>query len=413
MRHFVHGPVFATNAAMRPLGGSMNELALGAFGTALLVAFVGCAVSDDPNDLGANGYGGANAGGGSSSGVPSVGGGNSGVPGGGGDNSGVPSGGGASGNGSAGNSGGQKYPKLCDDAPPAGAQQAADAPGYSGGSCPDLGTHSGSVTITSSGAQRQFLLVVPTDFDPGERLPVMFLWHWIGGSAESFLKKGDVQSAVDQQRFIAVIPQKKGDVVWTWPFAISDPQSRMEEEFKFFDDMLSCVSAQFDVNKNCVGQTGVSSGALFVDQLVSARSQYISSFESLSGGVGGIIKPWGHPQHRVPGMVLWGGSGDNCMNLLSFDQGSQELETALQSDGNFFIECKHNCGHAEPPFDDNPGFSPYKPLWDFAFSHPYWLGAGQSPFLQDGLPNDFPSWCGIGKGSATPRTGACPSPSSC
>src|SRR5262249_4866628 len=138
----------------------------------------------------------------------------------------------------------------------------ADPPPYSGGVCPNFGTQSGSKTITSSGNQRQFILVLPTDFDPAERLPIMFLWHWIGGSAEDFLAKGDVQNAVNQQRFMAVIPQKKGDVIWTWPFAISDSQARMDEEFTFFDDMLSCVSSQFDVNKNCVGQTGVSSGAL-------------------------------------------------------------------------------------------------------------------------------------------------------
>jgi len=44
-------------------------------------------------------------------------------------------------------------------------------------------------TITSSGDQRQFILVTPADPTPGEPLPILFLWHWIGGNANSFLER--------------------------------------------------------------------------------------------------------------------------------------------------------------------------------------------------------------------------------
>lgn len=59
------------------------------------------------------------------------------------------------------------------------------------------------------------------------------------------------------------------------------------------------------------------------------------------------------------------------------------------------------------------GFSKYQSLWQFVMDHPYWLPKGQSPYLTDGLPKVMPEWCGIGKGSATPRTGACSNPSQC
>ncbi len=265
-------------------------------------------------------------------------------------------------------------------------------------------------TLTSSGDQRAFLLALPANLQPDERLPLVFMWHWLGGSADGFYDKGEVQAAVDTQRFLAVLPVKKGDVPFTWPFEASQSQQRMDEEFRFFDDMLACVSAQFRVNENCVSSVGVSAGALFTDQLAAARGKWLASAESLSGGVGGFVRPWGHPSHKLPMLVLWGGPTDACYNVINFQTESRALEDALASDGDFFVECIHNCGHGEPPFDAPMGLSRYAGLWDFVFDHPYWLKAGESPYRAGGLPAALPSWCGIGKGSAVPRTGACDPP---
>jgi predicted esterase len=292
--------------------------------------------------------------------------------------------------------------------PPPGAVQAPNPPPYSGGMCPML--MAGKNTLRSSGANRTFLLAVPKDLKPTEVLPVVFLWHWLGGSADSFLRKGDIQNAVDQQRFLAVIPEAKGDLVFKWPYNVADAQPRVDEELRFFDDMLACVSQRFKVNKNCVTSAGVSAGALFTDQLAAYRDRYLASAISLSGGVGGgLIRPFGNPMHKLPFLVLWGGMKDICI-VINFETASKELENALVRGGHFFLECVHNCGHAEPPVEPPPGSSRYSFLWQFAFDHPYWLRAGESPYKMSGLPKSAPGWCGIGRGSAKQRTGPCPDP---
>ena len=165
---------------------------------------------------------------------------------------------------------------------------------------------------------------------------------------------------------------------------------------------------------------GVSAGALFNNQLAQARSKVLASFISLSGGVGDtIIKPWNHAERKLPGVVLWGGDGPpamdgnkdilGCVGIgMDFSVASRDLETKLVADGHFFIECRHNCGHVEPPLDAPPGESKYAGMWEFALNHPYWLPAGTSPW-QDALPADMPEWCGIGAGGSTPRSGGgCP-----
>jgi hypothetical protein len=292
--------------------------------------------------------------------------------------------------------------------PPAGAKVAA-APKTYAGTCPTLGqTTVQDAVIVSSGNMRKFWVVVPANLQPSEKLPVMFLWHWLRGSAQDFFDRGAVQAAVDEQRFLAVIPQQKGDLQFVWPATNLDSAPRMVEEETFFDDMLSCVSAQYNVNSNCVSSAGVSAGALWTDQLVGARGDWIASFMSLSGGTGGIaIKPWTEPDHKLPGMVLWGGPTDNCANLLNFQDISRDLETNLKTNGHFLLECIHNCGHSVPPFVAPMGETQFHSLWQFGLDHPFWLYPGESPYGDNGLPADLPPWCGIGENSATPRTGMC------
>ena len=314
---------------------------------------------------------------------------------------------------------------LCKQAAPAGAPMPPLPPAPTAGSCPTISP--GMNTVTSSNQERQFILVVPADPQPGEVFPVLFMWHWIGGSANSFLEKGDVQTAADQQRFIAVIPVAIGaNVIGTsfntkWPFDISQTNDRMQKEFRFFDDMLSCVNAQYTINRSCVSSIGVSAGALFTGQLAQARSEYLASFVSLSGGVSATwIRPWNQAARKLPGVVLWGGDGppqmDGVKDILGcagigmdFSVASKSLEQGLSDDGHFFIECKHNCGHVEPPLEPPAGESKYAGMWEFAMDHPYWLAPGESPYKTEGLPPTLPAWCAIGANNATPRSGGgCP-----
>jgi hypothetical protein len=102
-------------------------------------------------------------------------------------------------------------------------------------------------------------------------------------------------------------------------------------------------------------------------------------------------------------MVLWGGPTDQCG--VDFDVASANLVGAMASSGNFLVECVHNCGHAAPPVEDP--VAGLTVLYQFALDHPYWLPAGQSPWLSTGMPAGTPGWCGMGAGSAVPRTGMC------
>ncbi len=295
---------------------------------------------------------------------------------------------------------------TCFDEPPDGAQMPPPLPVYPG-TCPTIVP--GANTIVSSGNDRQFLFVAPTDWQPGERLPVIFLWHWLGGDANGFLEKGDVQFAADTYRFFAVIPEKKGDLPFVWPYAVTDPDARIDEEARFFDDMLACVAEQYDVQPACISSVGVSAGALWTGQLASVRGQYLSSFLSLSGGTGGpFVKPWKGSPHAMPALVLWGGPDDTCI-VINFQETSLDLEQNLTADGHALVECIHNCGHGVPPIEVDGAPTPFAMLWQFVLDHPYWLPDGVTPYAS-GLPPEVPEFCAVGMGNAVPREGPCDPP---
>lgn len=297
---------------------------------------------------------------------------------------------------------------ACNDAPPPGAQLAAAPPAYSGGTCPTL------VDGFNDLGGRQILFAIPTNLQPEEKLPVIFLWHWLGGKAMSFYDKAEVRAAVDQQRFIAAIPEQSGMFLFRWPATSLDPPGTENVDLKVFDDVLACVSRQFNFNKECVASAGVSAGGIWTPQVAIHRSDHLSSIITLSGGTGaGFVKPWVPVPHKLPALVLWGGPTDNCAGLASFEAASKDLENGLTAGGHFFIECLHSCGHSQPPFTAPAGKSKYAGLWDFVFDHPYWLKPGESPYKATGLPAALPTWCGIGTGSAGPFTEMCTSGSQC
>lgn len=302
----------------------------------------------------------------------------------------------------------------CGDTPPQGATLAPEIPAYAG-TCPviETGFMEGqaynivSQTIGGKMYDREFLVIAPDDVAPDERLPVIFLWHWLGGEAKDFYDRGDVQNAVNEKRFIAVIPEARGDVLFKWPFSILDSEESLEGEFEFFDAMLECVNEQFNVDKECVSSTGVSAGALFTSQLAGGRGDRLASFMSLSGGTGGgTVKPWSVPRHKMPAMVLWGGPNDFCV-AVNFQATSQDMEKHLEEGGHFVLECVHNCNHSTPPFEVPDGMTAFAPLWDFVLDHPYWLEPGDSPYLNGGLPDSMPTWCAVGVGNAVPPPGTC------
>jgi len=306
---------------------------------------------------------------------------------------------------------------AADDAPALTDAPAVDIPPsprdppplrpYSHGACPRLvGAPTSEASINrgfrSGGQTRSFRLIVPRNYDGSSDWPVLFAWHWLNASSGSFVRQGELETATEQMRFIAIAPDEQqrdnGDslFLFDWPFAET---WGVADELTFFDDMLTCVSEQFRVDRRRVHGVGVSAGGLWLTYLSTTdRANYLASVEVMSGGLGDVLGVWRMeyaPQpNKFPAMVLWGGSTDFLG--VNFDEASRRYRDALIRDNHFVEQCVHSSGHAMPPVEaPADGGTRFRPLWQFLLDHPYGLPPRTSPYQDAGIPPGSPSWCHV------------------
>lgn len=294
--------------------------------------------------------------------------------------------------------GGDEMPPLRMPPPP---------PTYSNGTCPTLvtGPTSGSShnqNFMSGTDSRSFRVIVPMNYDPSRAWPVVFAWHWLNASSNSFVRDGELDTATEEMGFIAVVPDKllkpNGDkeFLFDWPFVEVNEADR---DLVFFDDMLACVNEQLNIDLSRLYAIGVSAGGLWVTFMSSTdRVDRFAAVETLSGGLGSVAGVWNiefTPRpHKFPALVLWGGPRDWLG--LSFHDASQRYRDALLADGHFVVACTHDSGHSMPPIEPPvPGSTKFFSIWQFMLDHRYGLAPGDSPYSSTGLPSVFPDWCEI------------------
>jgi hypothetical protein len=297
------------------------------------------------------------------------------------------------GNPNGGGGGAPPPPTLCHMAAPAGAPAPPSPKAYSGGSCPEIsaGYNTG---FSSGGRNREFNLVIPSDYDPARQYPLAFAWYHITGDAMSFVDYIDTQSLADQKQMIFVVPQDSGMFEAVWPMTPLD-SNQAEVDLVLFDDLLSCLTEQFSVNQSCVSSSGVSSGGLWTALLGQRRGQFLSANLAFSGGYptefGDVWWNWQKSPHRFASLVLWGGPSDQLG--VNFHNASLNYISHLQDDGHFVLRCEHTQGHGAPPVgDDQSQSEAVASIFDFVLAHPYWY-EGSSPWQTDGLPPQVPDYC--------------------
>lgn len=280
-------------------------------------------------------------------------------------------------------------------------------PSYSGQSCPQItAAHDVEAAYNEAFAtgdqQRQFRVILPSDYDPQRAYPLVFAWHWLAGDSRQMVREGGISEAADQVGFITVVFDRllseRGNNMYllSWPFAEDHGK---EGEYLFFNDVFACMTEQFNIDLERVYGVGVSAGALWLTHLMNTPIiDHFAAVEILSGGLGqqgsALIMRHEPRAHRFPAFVLWGGPRDRL--VLDFEAASLRLLDALTAHHHFVTQCTHSSGHNLPPVTTVEGEPRFRMLWRFLLDHPYGLDPGASPYHETGLPEEFEAWCRIG-----------------
>jgi poly(3-hydroxybutyrate) depolymerase len=290
-------------------------------------------------------------------------------------------------------------PEEPDSAPPLSPACAALQPGLNEG-------------FDVDGELRSFILDLPTDVESTGPWPVVFNWHGLGDTAQNM--HGLLSSQINRPdfAFIAVTPEDTDHVVSAmgmsvnldWDvFQVGDGESN--REVRLFDEIMLCLDARFGVDTQRVHTTGFSIGAIVADMLGVVRGNQIASIATYSGAyfsnpdnvkalglLSAVGIEWPSPTHTnpYPQMILFGGKDDVWSPTAGVDVRFQDFAAndrkALSKSGHVVVYCDHGLGHMAPPSDMQGNR-----LVDFFRDNP--KGISNSPYVADGLPSNFASYC--------------------
>jgi len=244
---------------------------------------------------------------------------------------------------------------------------------YSGGDCPKL--KAGHNAMFSWDKTRTFDIYLPKKLDnPG----LLFMWHGLGDNKANFGQGMGAQFHADTLGAIAVVPQSKGAATgWGWAGDTS-----AAPDAQLFDDLLTCIDAQYDIDNRRVYTTGFSAGALWSSYLVVKRSTFLAAAVIWSGGTGSTAYPYKTPKRKIPVLASWGGKNDTA--LIQFEQTTGDMVGKLIKDGHYVIACNHGLGHTIPQGGLQWGLK-------FLAAHD-WDSQADSP-LKKGDTSAFPDYC--------------------
>ncbi len=141
------------------------------------------------------------------------------------------------------------------------------------------------LTVTIRGVQRTYRVQFPANYDPNEPLPLIFYFHWMGGTIDDVLSTDgtaiwEVGNASNEAAF--VWPQglpEYGDSQTGWDLACDG------EDMEFFDAMLSKLADSRCLDLSRVFSAGFSFGADMSVSLACCRdASVVRAVAPASGG---------------------------------------------------------------------------------------------------------------------------------
>jgi poly(3-hydroxybutyrate) depolymerase len=164
-----------------------------------------------------------------------------------------------------------------------------------------------------------------------------------------------------------------------------------QSDAAFADQVVACAVQQLHISPRRIHTAGYSAGGLQSVYMWFARSGYIASVISYSGGDGFINKVASQdPSNVAPAIAAHGAMGSDAL-VLDFANASATWESDIKSAGGFSIDCNDMGNHLDFFGKRAPGLKPV--ALQFFLDHPF--KAKPEPYSS--LPSGFPSYCTIVK----------------
>ncbi|HVU05061.1 MAG TPA: hypothetical protein VHE30_25100 [Polyangiaceae bacterium] len=151
-------------------------------------------------------------------------------------------------------------------------------------------------------------------------------------------------------------------------------------DFDIADEIVACAIQEHNIDTRHIHAIGFSAGGLQSGYMAYARSNYIASVVTYSGG--SLSSTLADPSNAPPVMCQHGDQGSDVV-VIDFSQASAALESNIRSHGSYAMDCNHGGGHLIPAADVGAS-------WHFMKDHPF---KGSPEPYANGIPAGFPSYC--------------------
>jgi poly(3-hydroxybutyrate) depolymerase len=155
------------------------------------------------------------------------------------------------------------------------------------------------------------------------------------------------------------------------------------------DEIVACGIAKQAIDPRRIHVAGYSAGGIQTTHMWYARSGYVASVLTYSGGSVGInVVPIQDAAHPPAALVTHGAKGsDTYQGVVDFFDTSKSFVADIKAAGGFAIDCDDGGAHSD--FTRRTKVAPQ--ALQFFMDHPY----GVSPKPYASLPSTFPSYCKI------------------
>lgn len=141
-------------------------------------------------------------------------------------------------------------------------------------------------TLIHAGAQREYLLYIPTSYQRDTRAPLVFNFHGFGGSAEGQLLTSDWRRIAEKDGVIVVYPQgselESGSPHWN-PHPASADNKSSSDDLGFISSLIDDLSERYAVDNDRVYATGYSNGAGMAYGLAHHLDERFAAIAPVSG----------------------------------------------------------------------------------------------------------------------------------
>ena len=168
-----------------------------------------------------------------------------------------------------------------------------------------------TITVTDStgaSAARQFYVSIPADYDPTKAYPLVFAWHYAGGTAATLAGTGfsggyyGVQPKLPEAIYVAGqgLDSTPGDDTTSgWP-------NTNGGDLAFFDALVPWLESKLCVDTTRLMSTGMSYGGIMTDLLGCQRPDVLRAVAVMSGALYSFGRSSACKSHDVAAWITHG-----------------------------------------------------------------------------------------------------------